>query len=239
MPRPSGSRPRRWPFARSTWDRTTCWWRAPSTTWARSSRIRRSWPGPSPSTARPSPCTGSCTRPAAIPRAIYRAEKKYAEAEPLYVRALAIREKTLGLDHPDVATTLNNLGALHDAQDHYEQAEAYYRRAIAIREKALGPTHIETAATLASLGEIYMEQRKFDKAEEPLRRAYFARVKALGEKDPDTKSVQRDLWALYMGTDRLALAEEFTPEGEQTPNLAQRQRAASQPLSPKGTDPTR
>jgi hypothetical protein len=84
-----------------------------------------------------------------------------------------------------------------------------------------------------------MEQRKFDKAEEPLRRAYFIRVKALGDKDPDTKLVQRDLWALYMGTDRLALADEFTPEGEQTPNLAQRQRAASAPLSPKGTDPTR
>ena len=34
---------------------------------------------------------------------------KYAEAGPLYERSLAIREKVLGPDHPDVATSLNNL----------------------------------------------------------------------------------------------------------------------------------
>jgi hypothetical protein len=34
---------------------------------------------------------------------------KYADAIPLAQRALAIREKTLGPDHPDVATSLNNL----------------------------------------------------------------------------------------------------------------------------------
>ena len=35
---------------------------------------------------------------------------KYADAIPLYQRALAIREKALGPDHPDVATALNNSG---------------------------------------------------------------------------------------------------------------------------------
>ena len=38
---------------------------------------------------------------------------RYAEAEPLYERALAIREKALGPDHPDVATSLNNLAVLY------------------------------------------------------------------------------------------------------------------------------
>ena len=37
---------------------------------------------------------------------------KYEEAEPLYKRSLAIREKVFGEDHPSVATTLNNLGSL-------------------------------------------------------------------------------------------------------------------------------
>lgn len=35
---------------------------------------------------------------------------EYAKAEPLYQRALTIREKALGLDHPYVAGTLTNLG---------------------------------------------------------------------------------------------------------------------------------
>jgi hypothetical protein len=33
----------------------------------------------------------------------------YSQAEPLYQRSLAIDEKVLGKEHPDVATTLNNL----------------------------------------------------------------------------------------------------------------------------------
>lgn len=35
---------------------------------------------------------------------------KYDEADPLYRRALASDEKTLGRDHPTVAKDLNNLG---------------------------------------------------------------------------------------------------------------------------------
>lgn len=37
---------------------------------------------------------------------------KYAKAEPLYERSLAIREKSLGLNHPDVAVSRNNLAGL-------------------------------------------------------------------------------------------------------------------------------
>ena len=37
----------------------------------------------------------------------------YAKAEPLYRRALAIREKALGPEHPDTATSLNNLAGLY------------------------------------------------------------------------------------------------------------------------------
>jgi C-terminal processing protease CtpA/Prc len=37
---------------------------------------------------------------------------RYSEAIPLVQRALAMREKALGPDHPDVATLLNNLASL-------------------------------------------------------------------------------------------------------------------------------
>ncbi len=43
---------------------------------------------------------------------LYKAQGKYAEAEPLYKRALRIDERALGPDHPDVATDLNNLAVL-------------------------------------------------------------------------------------------------------------------------------
>jgi len=33
---------------------------------------------------------------------LYKEEARYADTEPLYKRALAIREKAIGPDHPDV-----------------------------------------------------------------------------------------------------------------------------------------
>ena len=50
---------------------------------------------------------------------LYRAQGRYGEAEPLYQRALKIREKVLGPEHPDVAHSLNNLAALYHAQGRY------------------------------------------------------------------------------------------------------------------------
>ena len=41
---------------------------------------------------------------------------KYNEAEPLYERSQAIREKVLGPEHPDVAQSLNNRALLLKAQ---------------------------------------------------------------------------------------------------------------------------
>ncbi|CAK5116208.1 unnamed protein product [Meloidogyne enterolobii] len=41
---------------------------------------------------------------------------KYKDAEPLCKRALEIREKVLGADHPDVAKQLNNLALIYQNQ---------------------------------------------------------------------------------------------------------------------------
>ena len=68
-----------------------------------------------------------------------RALGRYAEAEPLYARCLAIREKVLGPDHPEVAAALDNVAMLLDAQGRYEQAEPLYRRALAIPREGPGP----------------------------------------------------------------------------------------------------
>ena len=54
---------------------------------------------------------------------VYSAQGRYANAEPLFKRALAIYEKALGPEHPNVATGLNNLALLYNAQGRYAEAE--------------------------------------------------------------------------------------------------------------------
>ena len=66
---------------------------------------------------------------------LYHAQGKYAEAEPLYRRALAIREKALGPEHPDVAKTLENYAELLRKANRKAEAAEMRERAQAIRAK--------------------------------------------------------------------------------------------------------
>jgi tetratricopeptide (TPR) repeat protein len=91
---------------------------------------------------------------------------RYSDAVPLARRALAIREKALGPDHPDVGTSLNNLAGLYVEQGRYAEAEPLYKRSLAIREKALSYDHPDVAASL-NLAELYRAQGR-DAEAEPL-----------------------------------------------------------------------
>ena len=47
----------------------------------------------------------------------------YAQAEPLFYRAMAIDEKVLGPEHQRVGTTLSNLARLYDSQGQYAKGQ--------------------------------------------------------------------------------------------------------------------
>ncbi len=64
-------------------------------------------------------------------------EGRYSDAIPFAERALAIREKALGPDHPDVARALNDLANLYEDQGRNADAEPLYKRSLVIRQKAL------------------------------------------------------------------------------------------------------
>ena len=65
---------------------------------------------------------------------------RYADADPLYKRALATWKKALGPDHPDVAQSVNNLADLYLAQGRYADAEPLYKRALASTPEQKGST---------------------------------------------------------------------------------------------------
>ena len=63
---------------------------------------------------------------------------KYADAEQLFGKALAIQLKIHGKDHPSVAIDMNNLAEVYVDEGRYSIAEAVFQRALAIDEAALG-----------------------------------------------------------------------------------------------------
>src|SRR5262245_49965630 len=52
----------------------------------------------------------------------------------------------LGPNHPDVATSLNNLSSLYYVQGRYDAAEPLYLRALTFQERAMGPDNPDVAA---------------------------------------------------------------------------------------------
>ena len=75
-------------------------------------------------------------------------------------RALEIRKKVLGENHPDVARSLGNLAGLLQAQNKLAEAEPLYRRAIAIRKSTLGENHPDVATSLRNLGVLLDKKRE-------------------------------------------------------------------------------
>ncbi len=66
---------------------------------------------------------------------VYQAQGNYAEAESLYQQALAIVKKTLGPDHPYVATVLENMADLYKKTGRLDEAKRLEARAKAIRSR--------------------------------------------------------------------------------------------------------
>src|SRR2546426_1030566 len=68
-----------------------------------------------------------------------RVQGQYTEAEPLYLRALALAELVWGSDHTEVAAVCNNLAVLYKYTGKFDEAERLYRRALPLMEQSLGP----------------------------------------------------------------------------------------------------
>jgi tetratricopeptide (TPR) repeat protein len=122
---------------------------------------------------------------------------RYDTAEPLFLRALRIREKTLGPQHLDVATNLNALGRLCKDKGEYVRAEPLFERALRIREKVLGPDHPDVATCLNNLAVLYDAKGEYARAEPLFERALRIREKVLGPDHPDVATSLHDLSGLY------------------------------------------
>jgi class 3 adenylate cyclase/tetratricopeptide (TPR) repeat protein len=120
----------------------------------------------------------------------------YGQARPLYERALAMREKQLGPEHPDTAHSLNDLGCLLRDQGDRAGARPLFERALAINEKQLGPEHPDTASSLNNLASLLQDQGDRAGARPLYERALAIREKQLGPEHPDTAASINNLASL-------------------------------------------
>ena len=106
----------------------------------------------------------------------------YAQAEVFYRRALELRERALGPEHPDTARSANNLGVMLSMQGRHAEAEVLFRRALAAIEIARGGAHPDTAGALNNVGAALDQQGRHAEASAFYRRA--AAIREAAQKEP-------------------------------------------------------
>ena len=128
---------------------------------------------------------------------VYTGLGLFKVATSMTEKALAIRRREQGDDHPDVASDLHGLGELFTRLAEYEKAERFYQEALMIREKVFGPDNVAVARTLGSLATLYRQQGKYAEAIPPLKRSLSIKQNVLGPNHPDLATGLYNLGILY------------------------------------------
>jgi CHAT domain-containing protein/Tfp pilus assembly protein PilF len=150
------------------------------------------------------PNTAQCLNDLA---SLYRLKEDYSKAEPLYLRALAVREKILGPSHPDTGESLTDLARLYTLKGDYIRAEPLYQRALVLFEKSAGPDHQDTAIIIDDLAELYQLKGDYVHAEPLYNRAIGILEKTPGPDDPLTAGAVSRFALFYQTTGDYGRAE--------------------------------
>ena len=137
----------------------------------------------------------------------YEGQAQYNLAERYYNNCLEAVQSRLGENHPDVATSLNNLAGLYDSQGRYEEAEPLYLQALELRQRLLGENHPDVATSLNNLAGLYYSQGRYEEAEPLYLQALELRQRLLGENHPDVATSLNNLAGLYYSQGRYEEAE--------------------------------
>ncbi|MEH2232980.1 MAG: tetratricopeptide repeat protein [Nostoc sp.] len=137
----------------------------------------------------------------------YNGQGLYNQALPWLKQCLEVTKKRLGEEHPDVATSLNDLALLYNSQGRYSEAEPLHVQALALRRKLLGEEHPDVAQSLNNLALLYDSQGRYSEAEPLYVQALALRRKLLGEEHPDVAESLNNLAFLYYSQGRYSEAE--------------------------------
>ncbi|WP_322746374.1 tetratricopeptide repeat protein [Nostoc sp. LEGE 12450] len=137
----------------------------------------------------------------------YSGQGLYTLAEPWDELCVSVVKHRLGEEHPNVATSYNNLALLYYSQGRYSKAEPLYLKALELRQRLLGEEHPDVATSYNNLAVLYHSQRQYSKAEPLYLKALELWQRLLGEEHPDVAISYNNLGGLYHSQRQYSKAE--------------------------------
>jgi tetratricopeptide (TPR) repeat protein len=138
---------------------------------------------------------------------LFLMKDQFAEAEPLFRRALTILEQRPGANQGNVPRCLTGLALLLGDTKRRAEAEQLLRRALAIEEARYGPDHPHLGSTLSNLANQIANMNRMAEAEPIYRRALALLEPGVGSEHPHVASTLNNLADLLKNTNRLDEAE--------------------------------
>jgi serine/threonine protein kinase len=127
-----------------------------------------------------------------------------ARAIRQHERALQLRRSTLGRDHPDTLSSMDNLAAAYLAAGRLTEALPLFEETLKLRQAQLGPDHPDTLISMNNLARAYFAAGRSADAL-PLQEKELEKTKArLGPDHPDTLISMNNLAVTYREVGRLA-----------------------------------
>lgn len=111
---------------------------------------------------------------------------EHLESKTVYREVLAVEERVLGPDQPDILTIRYAIARMAAAQGRYDEAESAYREVHAVEEDTLGADHPDTLTTRHWVARMAHAQGRHEEAEELFRQVLALREKVLGTSHPNT-----------------------------------------------------
>jgi non-specific serine/threonine protein kinase/serine/threonine-protein kinase len=124
---------------------------------------------------------------------VYASLGLYPRAASLLEKALEIRRRTLGPDHPDTLRTAYKLGAAYTRGARYAEADPLLVDTVARSERVLGARHLETLTAMNNLANLRLQQGRKKDAEGLYRKVLEGRRQLLGPEHLETITALNNL----------------------------------------------
>jgi tetratricopeptide (TPR) repeat protein len=121
----------------------------------------------------------------------------YDQAIALFREVTEIDRKTLGQEHPSVASKTNSLASVLVRKGDYKSAEELFHKAIAIQRKTFAEKSWEIATTKLLLGACLKEEKRYGEAESLMLEAFPIIEKSFGIGHPRAQAAVKRLIELY------------------------------------------
>jgi serine/threonine protein kinase/tetratricopeptide (TPR) repeat protein len=158
---------------------------------------------------------------------VYNSLGLYSQSKSLLERALEIRGRILGPEHPDTLLTMRNLAASLGDNGDLAEAEKFDRKVLGAQRRVLGPRNPETMKTMNNLAGVLDGLGRYAEAEQLFDEALDIARSVMGPEDPKTLKIASNLSSTLTSESKYAEAEKL---GRETLELERRAVGPNHPV---------